>query len=245
MNYENENWMTYFTKDSTWKTTVTIGSLLILISLVITGIAQPEEGATPNLSLMVGVLLIYSFLSCYIQGFYMKNTNSLIVNNVIKLANFADFLELFLIGLKYYAGMLLYLLIMYGISMAIFMPMFLNKSFNVFLFMIPLLILVPLFVFAVIYAGFSYSEHLTFSSIFSFRKFGKYKVGKFIGFNCLFWVVFIVIAIIINLMIKDIKVAEYGFYIVISPVMFIYSLLISKIQADSIKETMIPTKSVN
>lgn len=234
---EKESLITYFTKDMTWVQPFTVGSLLIYISYAANNVE------TPDILMKCLIAIAVLIIGCITQGFFALNTHSLAncPKGEVKLANFKDVAKLFIIGLKYYLAAFLYgagigatgtLIVPIGIAG------FSSGNFATMTLLVIWALAILYLIWMFIYMSFAYSRELSFRSMFKFSNFGKYAVGRYILCGLVFLIIACAVSFFFAIVIKDKTTFTYFINIILAPATMWYSLVLSKIQAESIQQAV-------
>ncbi len=232
---EKESLLSYFTKDSAWMQPFVIGSILFYINFAL------NSYDTKDMSIKLIIMLVFMIIGCFTQGYFTLNTHSLVncQNGEVKLAQFNDPVNLFITGFKYNFAVFLYCAGL-GFAAALIVPPLMAgiSALSIIMLVIGIFAVIYL-LWMFVYMSFAYSRFLTFRSMFEFSNFGKYRVGKYILYISVFFIIAISVSIFFALMMKDKRTFTYFIALLLSPAAMWYSFVLSKIQAESIQETII------
>ena len=238
---EKNSLITYFTKDANWVQPFLVGSILIYLNFALNSLE------TNDVAVNLFAVAVSIFIGCVTQGFFALNTNSLIncKNGEIKLASFNNIGKLFVTGLKYICGAFVYGAGI-GVTVALFtLISLLMGQFGAQFSIVPVIILFAIGIIFIIYLSwmlvymsFAYSRFLSFRSMFEFSNFGKYRVGKYIACILIFILLLAFAVLFFGSIMKDAKTFKYFILILVAPATMLYSLILSKIQAESIQDAI-------
>ncbi len=256
---KKDSLLTYFTEDVTWIQPFAIGSLLIYITYAVNMFGEQSRLAqnttnqslntlanmNPDMTIAALLLFLASVVILIIlQGFFALNTNSLVncPEDKVKLAHFKNPWRMFAVGFKYFLAAAIYGAGIGATAGLIFIPLGYSgilKGNAVGLIAAVLWVLAVIYlIWLFVYMSFAYSRELSFRSMFKFSNFGKYKVGKYILCNIIFFIVIIFVSIFFKVVMKDQTTFNYFINLICAPITMWYFLILSKIQADSIKEAI-------
>lgn len=227
---EKENLLTYFTKDANWIPSFFIGSILIYIISILNSLEI--KGILSIVPAMVGK----SIIGLIVIGFFMMNTNSLLncLNEQVKLAGFNNLIKLFIIGLKYCLAVFIY---WFGLA-AVFIVLSIIFDFSVL--RAAFMIIIGLFaIYLACMLSCMYSNFLTFRSMFKFSNFSKFRGFKYkADGSVLIMFLLLSLTIVFATVIKDHTPYIYFILLLLAPMFMWYLLVLSKIQAGFIQNSI-------